>query len=108
MSDKNIKDTENKPKLSLVPTAIIRGIAQVREYGNQKYRPDSWREVEPQEYVDAAYRHLLAIVDGGIGSVDKESGLLHVWHLACNVAFLCEAADHFANVKLDGVLGGRG
>jgi hypothetical protein len=26
-------------------------------------------------------------------SVDKESGLPHLWHLACNVAFLIELED---------------
>ena len=26
-------------------------------------------------------------------SVDEESGLNHLWHIACNVAFLCELED---------------
>lgn len=90
MNDQTIKADLGKPRLSLVPSQIIRDIARVREYGNEKYSdPDSWRRVEPQRYIDAAYRHMLAFVDNPNGN-DEESGLPHLWHLACNVAFLCE------------------
>ena len=79
-----------KPRLSLVPSEIIRDIARVREYGNDKYGdPENWKTVEPERYRDAAYRHLLAYIDNPAGT-DEESGLPHLWHLACNVAFLCE------------------
>lgn len=90
MNDQTIKADLGKPRLSLVPSQIIRDIARVREYGNEKYSdPDSWMRVEPQRYIDAAYRHMLAFVDNPNGN-DEESGLPHLWHLACNVAFLCE------------------
>lgn len=79
-----------KPRLSLVPSQIIRDIARVREYGNDKYGdPENWKTVEPERYRDAAYRHLLAYIDSPAG-IDEESGLPHLWHLACNIAFLCE------------------
>lgn len=79
-----------KPRLSLVPSQIIRDIARVREYGNDKYGdPENWKTVEPERYRDAAYRHLLAYIDNPAG-IDEESGLPHLWHLACNIAFLCE------------------
>lgn len=65
-------------------------IAKIREYGNKKYSDsESWRKVEIERYRDAAYRHWLAYLDDPHG-VDDESGLPHLWHLACNVAFLCE------------------
>jgi hypothetical protein len=35
------------------------------------------------------YRHLLAYIEDPLGK-DEESGLPHLWHLACNAAFLCE------------------
>jgi len=79
-----------KPRLSLVPSEIIRCIARVREYGNLKYGdPENWRLVEAERYRDAAYRHLLDYIDDP-AAVDPESGLPHLWHLATNVAFLCE------------------
>lgn len=86
----NAKSDAGKPKLTLVPQQIIYDIAKVREYGNEKYGdPENWRTVEPERYRDAAFRHLLAYLDDPYG-IDSESGLPHLWHLACNVAFLCE------------------
>ena len=88
--DQQAKADSGKLRLSLVPTEIIRNIAVIREYGNKKYGdPENWRTVEVERYRDAAYRHLLAYIDDP-ASVDDESGLPHLWHLACNVAFLCE------------------
>ena len=84
------KDDNGKRKLSLVPRKIIWDIAAIREYGNAKYGdPDNWRKVEPERYRDAAFRHFLKYLDDPDG-VDDESGLPHLWHLACNIAFLCE------------------
>ena len=92
MSDQTIKADAGKPRLSLVPTEIINQIARVREYGINKYPnggPNNWKKVELDRYRDAAYRHLLAYIANPKG-VDKESGLPHLAHLACNIAFLCE------------------
>lgn len=90
--DQTIKADNGKPKLSLVPPEIIRDIARIREYGNNKYPEggkDNWKNVEPERYRDALFRHLLAYLENPEG-VDEESNLPHLWHLACNVAFLCE------------------
>ena len=38
--------------------------------------------------IDAMYRHLLAYLNGE--KLDSESKIPHLWHLACNVAFLIE------------------
>ena len=46
------------------------------------------RVVKPQRYRDALYRHWLAYLKGE--QCDQESGLPHLWHLACNAAFLIE------------------
>ena len=90
MNDQTIKADAGKPRLTLVPSEMIRNVAAIREYGNQKYTdPDSWRDVEVQRYRDAAYRHWLAYADDPHG-LDEESGLPHLWHLMCNGAFLCE------------------
>ncbi len=84
------KADAGKLQLTMVPTGIIRAIARIRMYGNQKYgSPDNWKQVEKERYRDAAYRHWLAYLDDP-GGVDEESGLPHLDHLACNIAFLIE------------------
>lgn len=88
--DQSAKADAGKPKLTLVPQQIIWDIAKIREYGNKKYGdPNNWKKVEIERYRDAAYRHFLLYLENP-DSVDEESGLKHLWHLACNIAFLCE------------------
>ena len=88
--NQEIKADAGKLRISLVPTGIIRAIARVREYGVSKYGArESWREVERERYVDALLRHTLDWLDDPEGT-DMESGLPHLWHMACNMAFLCE------------------
>ena len=90
MSDQRAKADAGKPRLSLLPRAIIWAVARIREYGNAKYHdPDNWKTVEVERYRDAAFRHFMAYLDDPQG-VDEESRLPHLWHLACNIAFLCE------------------
>ena len=90
MPDQSVKADSGKIRPTLVPSSLIRAVATVREYGTRKYGdPENWRQVEPQRYRDALYRHLLAYLDDPNGK-DEESGLPHLWHLACNAAFLIE------------------
>lgn len=78
-----------KQRPLLVPTSLLRAVMAIREYGCRKYSdPDNWKRVEPERYKNAAYRHWLAYLDGEWA--DQESGLPHLWHLACNIAFLIE------------------
>lgn len=84
----NAKDVAGKLPVSLVPTALIRAVAEVRAYGTAKYGdPENWRQVDKAYYVDAMYRHLLNYIDDPCG-VDAESGLPHMAHAACNAAFI--------------------
>ena len=65
-------------------------VARVREFGDKKYHDtENWKEVEPERFRDAMMRHMCAYLDDP-EALDEESGLPHLWHLACNVAFLCE------------------
>ena len=90
MYNQEAKADKGKLQLTLVPRQIIREIAKVRMYGTQKYKdPDNWKRVEVERYRDAAFRHFLAYLDDPY-SIDEESGLPHLSHLACNIAFLCE------------------
>ena len=84
------KDDRGKLRLSLVPPEIIKAVARVREYGTEKYHdPDNWRNVDAERYLTALLRHTLAVWNDPY-KVDPESGLLHLEHIACNVAFLLQ------------------
>ena len=101
--NQKVKADEGKAQLTLVPRRIIWDVAAIRMYGNKKYPeggPDNWKRVEVERYRDAAFRHFLAYLDDPSG-VDKESGFPHLWHLACNVAFLCEMEDNNKKSKDD-------
>lgn len=92
MNDQTAKADEGKLRLTLVPFGIIRAIARVRMYGVKKYPEggeSNWKRVEKQRYKDALCRHLLAYLEDEY-SVDDESGLPHLHHAACNMAFLIE------------------
>lgn len=93
MNEQSAKADAGKLQLTLVPRQIIRCIAVIRMYGNRKYHdPENWRQVSKERYRDAAFRHFLAYLDDPRGR-DAESGLPHLWHLACNIAFLCEMEE---------------
>ena len=89
-ADQRAKADAGKYQPSLVPTQIIKDIAEVRAYGNCKYGdPNSWRSVKAQRYIDALGRHYIAMIEDSL-AIDEESGLEHYKHVACNIAFLCE------------------
>lgn len=82
------KADAGKAEIRLVPMEIVWAIAWIRMYGNRKYGdPENWKLVEPERYRDALMRHLLAYISDP-KSVDEESGYPHLWHAACNMAFL--------------------
>ena len=88
--EQEAKADSGKPRPSLVPPALIRGVDAIREFGTARYgSPDNWRKVEPQRYWDALLRHVLAAWDNW-KAVDPESGMPHLWHIACNAGFLMQ------------------
>lgn len=90
VQNQQAKADSGKPILSLVPKEIIYEIEKVRSFGVKKYKdPDNWKNVEIERYHQALLRHTMAIWND-IYARDKESGLLHLSHIACNVAFLLE------------------
>ena len=84
-----LKHDGGKPMLALVPSAIIRAVGRVMTHGAEKYGKNSYRGVDPERYRHALMRHICEWLDDPYG-VDKDSGLPHLEHVACNVAFLLE------------------
>lgn len=92
MADQNAKADVGKPDIYLVPPELFEAVAIIRMYGNEKYHdPDNWQTVEIDRYYSAAMRHLLAWRKGE--DRDKESGYSHLWHAACNLAFMIALED---------------
>ena len=90
MKNQSAKADSGKPNLSLVPKEIIYEIEKVRNFGVKKYKePDNWKKVEIERYHQALLRHTLAVWND-ITARDKESGLLHLSHMATNIAFILE------------------
>lgn len=90
MSKFDNKYDQGKPRLDLVPPALIEAVGIVLTYGIEKYGDgETWRTVEPHRYRAALMRHLCEYLRNP-ASVDDESGYPHLWHMACNIAFLCE------------------
>lgn len=83
-----LKFDSGKLRYSLIPPAALAALAKVLTFGAEKYAPNSWQTVENGEerYLDALFRHIEAYRSGE--SIDPESGLSHLAHAACNVAFL--------------------
>lgn len=84
-----LKHDGGKPRLDLVPPEIIEAVGTVMTFGVQKYGEASYRQVDPKRYRAALMRHICRWLKDPHG-VDEDSGLPHLWHIACNVAFLCE------------------
>lgn len=90
------KDDTGKLQLSLVPTQIVKDIAEVRMFGNKKYHsPDNWKQVDVSKFIDAMLRHTLEFINDH-DSIDAESGLPHYKHIACNLAFICDMMNRGA------------
>lgn len=78
-----------KPMLSLIPYSALTEEARVLMFGMEKYGRDNWRQgFEWTRLIDAGMRHLQAFNEGE--ELDPESGLSHLAHARCCLAFLIE------------------
>lgn len=81
------KDDDGKLPVDLLPFDALEKVSRILAYGAKKYAPDNWRKVPngTKRYTAAALRHLFSFMKGEIK--DKETGMPHLWHAACNVLF---------------------
>lgn len=95
MSAPNPKDAVGltKPALRLVPPALTIHVAQAMADGAGKYGPYNWREhpVRLTVYIEAAMRHLLALLDGEDRARDSKH--LHAAHVAACMAIVLDALE---------------
>lgn len=90
------KYDKGKLALELVPPETDIAIAKVlglMNYELKKYKANNWRKGLPySKYYAALRRHLLAWWLGE--DIDPESGLPHLHHALCNLAFLSAQMDN--------------
>lgn len=84
-----LKFDAGKPPLSLISRTALEEEAKVMEFGKQKYGTHNWRAgMDFSRLMDATLRHVYAFADGE--DMDKETGLSHLAHARCCLAFLLE------------------
>ena len=89
-----LRDNLGKARLSLVPSSLEEAVAEViyksSSLGGGKYPLHNWRKGLPwSEVAESAMRHMRSFAQKG-EDYDAESGLHHLKHAACNIAFLLE------------------
>ena len=88
------KDDEGKDRFDLLLPEFEQAVAKVLTMGAVKYAPNSWQNVPDAKdrYYAALRRHLNSWRKGERN--DKESGLNHLAHVACNTMFLLWLDNH--------------
>lgn len=83
------KYDQEKPRTDLVPSSLVIEVGKVLGFGADKYADENWRSgCDWSRMYGAALRHLLAWHEGE--DLDPESGLSHLAHASCCIAFLIE------------------
>ena len=76
-----------KPRIDLIPPEFLLETAKCLGFGAGKYTERNWEQGMDWSRVYASLmRHMLAFWAGE--DIDKESGLSHLSHASCCVAFL--------------------
>ena len=88
--NQELKQDDGKIQLGLVYRSmpqVFNAIAKVLMFGLKKgYKKDSWKQVDPERYWHALYRHLDAHNRGEY--IASDSQLPHLHHALCNLLFL--------------------
>lgn len=80
-----------KPSLTSIPPLAILHLGQAMADGNRKYGLVNWRHdpITMSTYIDALWRHLLALWDGQ--DADPKTGVKHLAYIMANCAILLDA-----------------
>jgi len=82
-----LRYNDSKSQLSLLDLDSFSDVADVLQFGANKYSRDNWRKGLPvTSILDSLLRHVAALQRGEF--LDPESGLPHTGHIGCNVMFL--------------------
>lgn len=85
--DDGVKFDEGKVRLELLPPELLLGVGAILTFGAKKYADRNWEKgMDWSRLYGATLRHLVAWESGE--ECDPESGKSHLWHAACDIAFL--------------------
>jgi hypothetical protein len=82
-----VKFDQDKARYDLIPPEVEEAIAQVLTYGAAKYSERNWEKGMNWGRPYAALRRHMGAWWAGQDK-DPETGMSHLWHAACCVAFL--------------------
>ena len=81
---KGVKFDVGKIMYELIPTEVLKGLAQVLTFGANKYAPRNWEKgIEEERLLGAAFRHIELHREGEL--LDPETGFYHLDHAAWNL-----------------------
>lgn len=81
------KDDQGKVRPELIPPELVMGVAAVLTFGAKKYADRNWEKgIKYSRVFGALQRHMWAFWGGEDN--DPETGMPHLWHAACCIAFL--------------------
>lgn len=87
-----------KPILALVPASLEEAVGEILTMGAKKYAPNNWKKgINYTRIISSLKRHLNEFYKGNL--IDEESKKPHLWHVACNVAFLIEFENNPGKYK---------
>jgi len=82
-----VKHDEEKLRMDLIPPEAVVGLAEVLTFGSKKYGDRNWEKgISNGRLFAATMRHLWAHWAGEDN--DEESGISHLKHAMCNLAFM--------------------
>jgi len=82
-----LKYDSDKTRYDLLPPELLEGVAQVLTFGAKKYSARNWESgINYGRVFGACMRHLWAWWRGERD--DAETGMSHLWHAGCCIAFL--------------------
>ncbi len=81
------KDDSDKIRYDLIPPELLDGVAEILTFGAKKYDDRNWEKgMDWHRPFRALMNHMWAWWRGQDN--DPETGKSHLWHAACNIAFL--------------------
>ena len=85
------KDDQDKIRMELIQPVLFEEVGKVLTFGAKKYEAFNWMKgngLDSMRIYGSIQRHLNSWRDGEDN--DKESGLLHLSHAACELMFLLQ------------------